>query len=181
MAHFEKTIKEETLYSGKVFSVKLREVLLENNTSATRELIYHNGGAAVLPIDEEGNVYLIKQYRAPFQQEILEIPAGKLEPREDPFLAAQRELKEETGFTAKNYQSLGQFYPTVGFCNEILYLYLASGLSQGKQNLDEDEFVTVEKLPFQTAYDMCLTGQIKDGKTLVAILKAKEIINPSKS
>ena len=173
MSHFEKTVNEDIIYKGKVFTIKLRDVILENGQASKRELVCHNGGAAVLPLDNEGNLYLIKQYRAPFEQEILEIPAGKLEPKEDPFLAAKRELQEETGFTAKNYTNLGEFYPTVGFCDEIIYLYMATDLSLGNQSLDEDEFVTVEKMPFETVYQMCINGQIKDGKTLVAILKAK--------
>ena len=104
------------------------------------------------------------------------MPAGKLEKGEDPFEAAKRELSEETGFTAKNYFNLGEMWPTVGYCGEKIYIYMATGLTMGETHPDEDEFVTTVKLPFETAYNMCMDGTIKDGKTLIAILKAKELL-----
>lgn len=176
MSHFETTISETTLYTGKVFTVKERLSRLENDSEAVRELVFHNGGAGVLPLDEAGNIYLIKQFRAPFQCEVLEIPAGKLEKGEDPFLAAVRELKEETGFSAADFTPLGEIWPTVGFCNEKIYIYLAQGLCAGDIAPDEDEFVSTIKLPFEKALALCLDGTIKDSKTLVAIFKAKELL-----
>lgn len=176
MAHIEKNISEQTIFSGKIFSVKQRKVILENGAEQNRELVIHGGGAAVLPIDDDNNVYLIRQFRAPFEQEVLEIPAGKLEKGEDPLPAAKRELSEETGFSAKHYFDLGQMWPTVGFCSEIIHIYMATGLCAGETHPDEDEFVTLEKIPFQQAYNMCIDGTIKDGKTLVAILKAAALM-----
>ncbi len=175
--HIETTIKEEIIFKGKVFTVKVLDNELENGKLAKREIVYHNGGAGVLAVDDDYNVYLIKQFRAPFNEELIEIPAGKLDIGEDPFLAAKRELLEETGLTASEFISLGEVYPTVGFCSEILYIYLAKGLNLEKQKLDEDEFVTVFKVPFQEAVNMCYDGRIKDSKSLVAILKAKEILD----
>lgn len=176
MPHTEKNISEQTIFKGKIFSVKQRKVILENGAEQNRELVIHGGGAAVLPVDEDNNVYLIRQFRAPFEQEVLEIPAGKLEKGEEPLIAAKRELSEETGFTAKNYFDLGQMWPTVGFCSEIIHIYLATSLSLGETHPNEDEFVSLEKMPFQQAYNMCMDGTIKDGKTIVAILKAAIIL-----
>lgn len=174
--HNEKTLSESVIYEGKIFTVKERISQLENGNTAKRELVFHNGGASVLPMDEEGNIYLIRQFRAPFNCETLEIPAGKLEKGEDPFEAAKRELREETGFTAKNYIDLGDFWPTVGFCNEKIYIYIATQLQKGDTSFDEDEFISLTKVKFKKAVDMCLDGTIRDGKTIVAILKAKEIL-----
>ncbi|MBQ8604507.1 MAG: NUDIX hydrolase [Oscillospiraceae bacterium] len=176
MAHTEKTINEETIFTGRIFTVKRKHVELENGHTRQREVVLHNGGAAVLPVDDDGNVYLIRQFRSPFEQEVLEIPAGKLEKGEDPFEAAKRELSEETGFTAKHYFDLGQVWPTVGFCSEILYIWMATGLTRGETHFDEDEFVTTVKMPLEDAWNMCMDGTIKDSKTLVAIMKAREIL-----
>lgn len=176
MAHTEKTIKEDTIFEGRIFTVKKREVELENGNMRYREVVLHNGGAAVLPVDDEGYIYLIRQFRSPFGQEVLEIPAGKLEKGEDPFEAAKRELSEETGFTARHYFDLGQVWPTVGFCSEILYIWLATGLEKGDTHFDEDEFVTTIKMPLEEAWGLCMDGTIKDSKTLVAIMKAREIL-----
>ncbi len=176
MAHFEKTLNEETVFTGRILTVKTKDVILENGKEQKREIVLHNGGAAVLPVDEDGNVFLIRQFRSPFETEVLEIPAGKLEKGEDPFEAAKRELREETGFTAKHYINLGECWPTVGFCSEKIYIYLATGLTQGKTDFDDDEFVTTYKYSFEDAWSMCMDGTIKDGKTLVAILKAKELL-----
>ncbi len=177
MKHTEKTISEKVIFKGKVFTVKNNTVLLENGKTANREIVYHNGGAGVLAIDNQENIYLIKQFRAPFEKEILEIPAGKLNIDEDPFIAAKRELLEETGLVANEYIPLGEVYPTVGFCSEVIYIYLAKDLELKEQNLDDDEFVSLIKMPFKQAFEMCISGEIKDSKTLVSILKAKEILH----
>ena len=176
MAHTEKIISEETIFAGKVFTVKTRQVELENGKIQGREVVIHNGGAAILPIDRDKNVYLIRQYRIAFEEEVLEIPAGKLEKGENPFEAAKRELSEETGFTAKNYFNLGEMWPTVGYCGEKIYIYLATDLTKGETHPDDDEFVTTVKMPFAQAYNMCMDGTIKDGKTIIALLKAKELL-----
>ncbi len=174
--HIETTINEETIFKGKVFTVKVLDNQMENGKIGKREIVYHNGGAGVLALDDDYNVYLIKQFRSPFNDELIEIPAGKLDIGEDPFEAAKRELLEETGLVASEYISLGEVYPTVGFCSEKLYIYLAKGLEIRKQKLDEDEFVTILKVSFNEAVKMCYDGRIKDSKSLVAILKTKEIL-----
>lgn len=174
--HTEKIIEETIIYTGKVFTIKEQLVTLENGKNTKREVVIHNGGAGIIPIDNEGNIYLVRQFRIAFESEVLEIPAGKLEKDEDPFFAAKRELKEETGFTSSLFEPLGEIWPTVGFCSEKIYLYLARNLTQGEANLDEDEFVSMVKIPFSKAVEMCLTGEIKDGKTICGIFKAKEFL-----
>ena len=176
MAHIEKTLSQELVFDGRIFKVVRKTVELENGDSAFREVVLHTGGAAILPIDRENNLWLIRQFRSPFEQEILEIPAGKIEKGENPFEAARRELGEETGCTAKNYFDIGDFWPTVGYCGEKIYLYLATGITPGEQHLDKGEFVSVVKIPFAEALSMVMDGRIKDGKTIIAIFKAKEIL-----
>ena len=176
MEHTEKTLSENTIFTGRIITVKQRQVQLENGRQRSRELVLHPGGAAVLPVDEDNNVYLIRQFRAPFGRTVLEIPAGKLEKGEDPLAAAKRELAEETGFSAAHYFSLGRMWPTVGFCDEIIHIYMAAGLTKGEIHPDEDEFISLEKYPLETAWNMCMDGSITDGKTLTAILKAARLL-----
>ena len=176
LKHFETIEKEEEIFVGRVFRVAQREVVLENGEKAKREVVYHNGGAAVLPVDTDGNVYLVRQFRSAFNKEVLEVPAGKLEKGEDPFFAAVRELEEETGFKSDSFINLGEYWPTVGYCSEIVYLYLAKMLSSGSTNFDDDEFISLVKMPFEKAYEMCMKGEICDGKTQLAILKAKHYL-----
>ena len=174
--HFETTVNEEEIFSGRVFRVGLRDVVLENGEKTKREVVYHNGGAAILPVDAEGNVYMVRQYRCAFDSEVLEIPAGKLEKGEDPFFAAIRELEEETGFKSDSVIKLGEYWPTVGYCTEKVYLYLAKMLTKGETHFDSDEFISLVKMPFEQAYKMCMSGELADGKTQLAILKAKEYL-----
>ncbi|MBR2503601.1 MAG: NUDIX hydrolase [Oscillospiraceae bacterium] len=172
--HYETIIGEEEIFSGRVFRVGIRDVVLENGEKTKREVVYHNGGAAILPVDGDGNVYMVRQYRCAFDSEVLEIPAGKLEKGEDPFFAAIRELEEETGFKSDSVIKLGEYWPTVGYCTEKVYLYLAKMLTKGETHFDSDEFISLVKMPFEQAYSMCMSGEIADGKTQLAILKAKE-------
>ena len=158
--HFETTISEEQIFEGRVFKVGLRDVMLENGEKSRREIVYHNGGAAVLPIDADGNVYLVRQYRCAFDREVLEIPAGKLEKGEDPFFAAVRELEEETGFKSDCFVKLGEYWPTVGYCTETVHLYLAKMLTKGETHFDSDEFISLVKMPFEQAYQMCMDNTI---------------------
>ena len=174
---FEKTLKRETVCENKIFTVVKKTVELENGSVHRRDVVLHNGGASVVAIDGEGFVYLVRQFRSPVECEVLEIPRGKLEKGENPLDAAKRELAEETGFTADSFCDLGQMWPTVGYCGEIIYIYLATGLTAGDRHPDEDEFLNTVKIPFEKAYEMCLSGEIKDGKTLVGIMKAKEYLS----
>lgn len=176
MKHFEKTLFSETIYDGKVIKLKKDKVMLENGKETYREVVVHPGAVAVVALNDKNEVYLVSQYRYPIGQELLEVPAGKINEGEDPFECGKRELLEETGVIAKKYKSLGEIYTSVGFCDEKIYLFLAQDLSQKEQNLDEDEFVSVKTLPFSVVLDMIYSNDIKDAKTQVAILKVKGVL-----
>lgn len=172
----EKTLKREEIFKGRVLTYVLDTVDV-NNTTQTREMVFHPGGVGIVAIDDNNMVYLVRQYRKPYDKAILEIPAGKLEKGEDPKESALRELWEETGYKANKITSLGEFYPSVGYTNEVIHLYLATSLTKDKQNLDDDEYVDVEKIPLDDLCDMIMSNDIKDGKTIAGILKAKKFIN----
>lgn len=176
MEHFEKTLLSETIYDGKVIKLKKDKVQLENGKKTYREVFMHPGAVAVAALNDKNEVYMVSQYRYPIGQELLEIPAGKINEGEDPFECGKRELLEETGLIAKKYKSLGEIYTSAGFCNEKIYLFLAQGLSQAEQQLDEDEFLFVKKMPFASVLDMILANEIKDAKTQVAVLKIKAVL-----
>ena len=171
MSHSEKQLTSRTVFEGRVFTVTLDRVELENGAESTREVVHHHGGACIAALTDAGEIYLVRQFRYALGQELWELPAGKLEKGEDPFAAAQRELAEECGLVARHFTDLGEFYPTVGYCSEIIYTWLATGLSPCPMHLDEDEFLTPEKLPLDEAVAMALDGRIKDGKTVAALLK----------
>ncbi len=170
MEHFEKTLSSEHIFTGRVIELRRDTVELENGATSTREVLHHNGGVAVLAIDDDDNVLFVKQFRYPYGQVLLELPAGKLNAGEDAGLCGRRELEEETGYTAEEYEFLAKAYPTPGYTDEILHLYVARKLTLSQQNLDEDEFLTVQKIPYAKALEMCLNGEILDAKTLIAIL-----------
>ncbi len=169
--HYEKQISSREIFRGKVFRITEDVVSLENQQEAIREVVHHNGGLCIAALDEEDNLLFVRQYRYAFGEEILELPAGKREVGEDPVLGALRELEEETGYKTDKLELLTVMYPTVGYCSEVIHIYLAENLIPSQQNLDEDEFLSVEKIPFETALEMVLRDEIPDAKTQVAILK----------
>lgn len=171
----EKTIKTERIYDGKILKFDYSTVVLPNGNQATREIVRHPGGVGIVAVDEDDMIYLVKQYRIPYDDILLEIPAGKLDVAEDTLEAAKRELSEETGLEAEQWEFMGCFYPSVGFCDENLRLYMATRLSLGEMHTDDDEFLNVIKMPFEDAVEMCIDGRIKDGKTIAGILKAKHL------
>jgi len=173
MKLFEKPLSTEQLFKGRVITLRKDMVELENGNVTSREVIEHPGGVAVAAIDDGGNLLMVRQFRYPFAQALLEIPAGKLEYGEDAFACGKRELEEETGYVAETYCSLGQLLPTPAYDNEIIHLYFAKNLSKTKQHLDADEFLSVEKIPFEKAVEMVLNNEIRDAKTQIAILKTK--------
>lgn len=175
MAHFEKRLSRETIFTGHVISVTVDAVELENGNTSTREVVHHHGGAGVAALNEAGEIYLVRQYRYALNRELIEIPAGKLEPGEDPFEAAKRELGEEAGLAAAEYRDLGYIIPTCGYCSEIIYLYAAKDLSPVGQHLDPDEFLSVYTAPLDEAARQVLSGEITDSKTVAAILKLKAL------
>ena len=172
----EKTISVEQVYNGKIIDVTREKVLLENKSEAYREVVHHSGGVCILPINDKGEVLFVRQFRHPFKEVLLEIPAGKRENGEDPKECGLRELKEEVGAVSKDITFLGKLYPTVAYDTEVIYMYLAQDLSFGEQKLDEDEFLDIVKIPFDKAYKMVLNDEIPDAKTQIAILKAREIL-----
>ena len=175
MQPFEKTLESEILFTGKVVTLRKDKVELQNGATAYREVVEHPGGVAVLALDEKQNVLFVRQFRYPMRKVLLELPAGKLEKGEDPARCGLRELEEETGYLAGDFRFLGQFYPTPGYVGEVLYLYLAGSLQATRQKLDKDEFLSVEKIPLEDALKKCLSGEIEDAKTLVALLKYNEL------
>ena len=168
----EKQIKAEYMYKGRIINLRRDEVLLPNGNTALREVIEHPGGVCVAAITENDEVLMVRQFRYPYSEVVLEIPAGKRDSAdENPLECGKRELREETGATAANFIPLGELYPSPGYCGEIIWLYAASGLSFGNQDTDEDEFLEVEKIPLKKAVEMIMNGEIKDAKTQAAILK----------
>jgi len=170
MAHFEEKLASQELYRGKIFSVTQDRVRLENGDEARRDIVHHNGGVAVLALDGEGQLLLVRQFRYAFGQELLELPAGKVEPGEEPAVCGRRELEEECGCKAGRFELLSVLYPTVGYCSEVIHIYLAQDLSPCGQRLDEDEFLSVERLPLEKALELVLAGQLPDAKTQIGIL-----------
>ncbi len=173
---FEKTLSSEQIFDGKVVKLFRDEVLLEDGSEAVREVIKHPGGVCVLPLDADGNVYMVRQFRYPFREVLLEIPAGKLEEGEKPLECGIRELKEEIGAEADEIVYLGKMRPTVAYDTETIYMYLARGLSFSEQSLDPEEFIDVVKMPFGKVCRMALNDEIPDAKTQLAVLKAKEML-----
>ncbi len=177
----ETLVSSEMIFEGKIITVKRDTVRLPNGKEASREIVEHMGGVAIVALDDEENVYMVRQYRRPFDKVILEIPAGKLDHAgENHFDCGKRELKEETGLTAEQYDYLGSFMVSPGFCKELIHIYLARNLSGGDMNLDPDEFLQVEKIPLSELMDMIMNNQIEDAKTVIGILKANEIIRSEK-
>ncbi len=177
----ETCISSKEIFDGVVAHLYFDEVLLPNGERSTREYLKHNGAVAVLPMDEDFNVYLVKQFRYPFGKVMTEIPAGKLDyADEDHFEAAMRELREETGLTSSKVTYLGEFIGSPAIIGETIYLYLAQELSLGEQELDADEFLNVEKVPFDKLIQMIMDGEITDGKTVCAAFKVDRLKNEKK-
>lgn len=172
----EKRIDGEEKYRGVIVRVRLDRVELCDGKLTKREVVEHPGGVCILPVDEKGECTMVRQFRYPFGQMLLEAPAGKLEYGEDPLDCAKRELSEETGFTADELIPLGRMYTSPGFSTERLYLYLARGLHAGDSHPDEGEFLNVEKIPLQRLTEMVMNNEIDDGKTIAVILKAARLL-----
>ena len=148
--HYEKTLSSEVIFEGRVITLTNDVALLENGETAGREVVHHHGGACILPYFEDGTLCMV------------------------------RELEEECGLTADHYTSLGQFYPTVGYDTEIIYMWVATGLHKTQMHLDDDEFLTPDRVPLQKAYEMVMSGEIKDGKTIAGVLKLKALLDEGK-
>lgn len=172
----EKKIEGKMVYNGVIINVRMDQVELPNGKTAPREIADHPGAVAVLPLDEDNNVIMVTQYRYAFEEEMLEIPAGKLNPGEDPWVCALRELKEETGYVPGEMLPLGVSYSSPGFCTEGIYLFLARYLEPGEATPDEDEFLRTEKVPLDELVERILRDEIRDSKTIIAALKTKMML-----
>lgn len=172
----ERRVSSKTIFEGRIIKVTLDQAELPNGKLAAREVVEHPGGVAVLALEEDNTTYLVKQFRYPIQQLLLELPAGKLDGPEDHLLAAKRELSEETGLEAEEWTYMGSILASPGFCTERLHMYLARKLSHKKQHLDEDEFLNVVPLPFDALVRQVMDGSQDDAKTVAAVLKAKTLL-----
>ena len=179
MELFEKKLTSKQVFDGVVVKLFVDEVELPDGKKSVREVVRHPGAVCVIPIDENGDVIMIKQFRYPFEEVLYEIPAGKLEIGEDPYEAAKRELEEETGVNASKIEYIGTMYTTVAILDEKIHMYLATGITYKDAHPDEGEFLEVEKIPLSTLVDMVMDGKIPDSKTQIAILKAEKLLKNS--
>ena len=176
--NLNETKKAETeIYRGQIIRVHVDDVELPDGTAAKREVVDHPGGVSVAVLTEKNERICVRQFRYPYGEVRLELPAGKLEPGEDPFEAMKREQWEETGTTAEQYLSLGTMYPTPGYAGEKIRLWACRLTGdEGARHLDADEFLTTERIPLQEAVDMVLKNEIPDGKTQIGILKTAKLV-----
>lgn len=172
----EKRISREIIFEGRVFSVANDINELADGRQARREIVLHNGGAGILPVDDKGNVTLVRQYRCGVCSVMTEICAGKTEKGEDALECAKRELKEELGISAKTVTPLATIAATPAYDSEIIYVFLATDLEYVGQSLDDGEFLEIVKMPLSQAVQMVMDGQITDSKTQIALLKAERIL-----
>jgi len=181
MKLYEKTLSQTDLYTGRIIHVHLDEVELENGQPARREVVDHPGGVSVCILTDDNEVIFVRQFRYPYKEVLLELPAGKLEPGEDPFEAVKREQLEETGTSSSHYIPLGQVYPTPGYCGEIIRLWAcrAEGGTTAL-SLDEDEFLCTERIPLNKAVEMVCNNEIPDAKTQIGILKTAHLVEQGK-
>lgn len=171
----------ETIYDGKILHVERWQVTCPNGREATREIVVHKGAAAVVPVYEDGTTLLVRQHRVAVDRMTLEIPAGKLDSvGEDPLDCAVRELREETGLSAKTMTHMTTILTTPGFCTEKIAIYLAQGLSQGDTHPDEDEFLGLIRMPLDEAVSLVMRGEIRDSKTICGLMMARALIDSRK-
>ncbi len=180
MELFEKKLSSKQIFDGKIVKLFVDEVELPDGQIATREIVRHPGAVCVVPLTNEGEVVMVKQFRYPFEEVLLEIPAGKLEIGEDPSEAVKRELEEESGAVAGKIEHIGELYTTVAIFDEKIQMYLATDLTFKDAHPDNDEFLLTEKIPLKVLVDMVMRGEIKDAKTQIAILKAEKYISGNK-
>ncbi len=172
----ETQLSTEQIYKGSLLDVRRDEVSLPNGKTSAREWIKHPGAACIIPVLPDSKIALIKQYRYPVQAEIIELPAGKLDPGEDPEQCANRELEEEIGYSAGKLTFICNIHPAIGFASEKMWIYLAEELTATKENTDHDEFVELIPTGLEDAVQMVWAGKITDVKTIIGILWAEQIL-----
>lgn len=180
MSLTEKTLSSQEIFNGRILHVLHDEVELEDGSRAKREVVRHPGGVCVAAIDDNGSLLFVRQFRYPYKEAVLELPAGKLEKGSTPLENGKRELLEETGATGYSYISLGQVYPSPGYTDEIIHLYACRVQSVGAAQPDEGEFLRVERIPVLKAAEMVLNNQLFDAKTQIAVLKAAALLQSGK-
>jgi len=174
----ESCISSEQIWQGKLLDVRRDRVRLPDGSEGVREYVTHPGAVVVIPVLSNGKLILERQYRYPVGMVMLELPAGKIDPNEEPLLTAQRELREETGHVADQWSHLGTMHPTIGYANERIEIFLAEGLSSlGQNDLDEGEFLELVELSLDEAMQAVREGELTDGKTLSALLWAEKVLS----
>lgn len=176
LGFYEQTEEIQGIFNGNIINVHTDKITLVDGTEAVREVVDHPGGVAIVSLTDNNEIILVRQFRYPYKEIIYEIPAGKLEAGENPRDAALREFSEECGASAEKFEPFGEIYPTPGYCGEIIRLFYAAGLTFGEQNLDPDEYLDVVKMPFNECISKIMNGEIKDAKTVIGILKLKELM-----
>ena len=175
----EKQLNSRLVYSGKMLEVREDEVKLPGGAESTREYVVHPGASIIVPLFEEGTVLVERQYRYPVGEHMLELPAGKIDKKEDPESAARRELLEETGYEAARWDFIGTLMPCIGYSDELIYVYLARNLTYSKQKLDDEEFLETSKVSMSVLLQKSLNAQIQDAKTVIALLWAEQFLKNS--
>ena len=176
----EKMIERKTIFEGRIINVYNDTVVLPNGKHSTREVVEHHGGVCVAALTERNTLLFVRQFRYPYGKVLLELPAGKLEKGEEPRAAGLRELEEECGVAAEKVIPMGEVYPTVAYCTEIIHLYLAKGLKKTHQHLDEGEFLSVEEIELSKAVELVMNGEIADSKTVALVLKTARLLEEGK-
>lgn len=176
MVYEEKTMKSDKLYEGKIINLRIDTVEMPEKRYSKREIVEHPGGVGIVPITDDNSIILVRQYRKAVNRMLLEIPAGKLEVNEEPRETAIRELREETGYSANNYKYLMEFYTSPGYTTEKIYLFMATELIEGNQELDFGEYCEIEKYSIEDLIKMIDRGEIIDSKTIIGINLAKDYL-----
>ncbi|MDR1028945.1 MAG: NUDIX hydrolase [Clostridiales Family XIII bacterium] len=177
----EKTLASERIYEGKILNLRRDKVSVKGGNTSYREIVEHNGGVVIAALTSDGKVPMVTQYRKAAGRSVLEIPAGKLEAGEDPEAAALRELREETGYTAARLRRLTAAYSSIGYSTEVLHFYLATELTSGETDFDENEAIDVSEYPLDELYRMAMAGELDDAKTIVAVLMLRDLFLSAKA
>lgn len=177
MEFLETTVQQHRIFDGKIVGLRRDDILLPDGRPAMREVVEHPGGVGILPMTDQHELLMVRQFRYPTGRTLLEIPAGKLERGEDPLACGIRELQEEVGAAARSVVPLGKILASPAYLTEVIHLYLATGLSFTEQHLDDGEFLSIERIPLEQAVQMVMDGEIQDGKTQIAVLKVQRMLD----
>lgn len=181
MVFEEKTISSEMIYEGRILNLRRDKVHVKDNQTSYREIVEHNGGVALAAVTPEGKMVMVRQYRKAAEKAVMEVPAGKIEKDEDHRLTAERELKEETGYSAGKIEYITSFYSSIGYSTEVIYLYYATELTPGETDFDDNEAIEILEYDLTELKDMVFSGEIEDAKTIAAILLVESIVEKEKT